>query len=333
MTNIKQKAKSVWTRVVNFQEITSIIPFVALVIIASILNPIFFKPANLATLAGAIIGSWGLLAIGQAFIIIVGEIDISMGALLGFAAMFMSYMLKSGVALGAAIAIVFAITIGVSMINAFVVVKLKVPVFIATIGMQFICKGLAKVVNYGASIAIYVTDYPAVRVFCDTLAKKPLGISLSFWAFIILLIVAQIILKKTTFGRKVYAVGDNRNVAKTSGIHVGRIKTLCFLIIGITVGLATVLWTGYYAGAMPIHGVGWEFIAIAAVAMGGVSLIGGKGSMVGVLFGVLSMAVIYNVITLLRINENYQNILIGLFLAFAVIFDVVRREKMIGKNI
>ena len=82
-----------------------------------------------------------------------------------------------------------------------------------------------------------------------------------------------------------------------------------------------------------MHGTGWEFIAIVSAALGGVSLVGGKGSMVGVFFGVGSMAVIYNIITLLRVNENYQNILIGLFLAASVILDVVRREKTIGKNI
>jgi len=99
------------------------------------------------------------------------------------------------------------------------------------------------------------------------------------------------------------------------------------------VGIATIMWVASYAGAVPTHGTGWEFIAITAVAMGGVSLIGGRGSIIGVFFGVISMAVIYNIITLLHINSNFQNIVIGLFLAFAVIFDVIRRERTMGKNI
>lgn len=104
-------------------------------------------------------------------------------------------------------------------------------------------------------------------------------------------------------------------------------------IIGVLVGFASVLWVGVSAGASVSHGIGWEFIAIAACAMGGVSLVGGRGSMIGVLLGVLTMGVIYNVISLLNINVNYQNIFVGLFLAFAVIFDVIRREKTLGKNI
>ena len=329
----KKSVKSVLTKLVNVPEITSIVPFVLAVIVAAILNPVFFKPANLLTMTGAIIGSWGILAVGQSFVIICGEIDLSMGTMLGFAAIMLAYLAKSGVALAVCIAAAILICVACSMINAFVVLKLKVPVFIATLGMNFICKGLAKIVNYGAVIAIYGTEYPYVKIFCDKLAKGPFGMSWSFCAFIVFLVIAQIILKKTAFGRKIYAVGDNRKVARVSGIKVNRIKALCFLMNGILIGVAAVLWTGYYAGAEPMHGTGWEFIAIVSAALGGVSLVGGKGSMVGVFFGVGSMAVIYNIITLLRVNENYQNILIGLFLAASVILDVVRREKTIGKNI
>lgn len=329
----KKTFKSVMTKIVNMPEITSIVPFVLTVIIAAILNPIFFKPANLLTMAGSIIGSWGILAVGQAFIIIVGEIDLSMGTTLGLAAILMSWAAVNGLAPAVCVGIAFLLPVLVNLINGLVVTKLKVPVFIATLGMNFICKGLAKVVNYGATIQMYATDYAWTKPFCDALAKGPLGLSWSFWAFLVLLIVGQIILKKTVFGRKVFAVGDNRNVAKVSGIKVDNMKLACFLILGVCVGIASVLWTGYFAGARPDHGTGWEFIAIVSCALGGVSLVGGKGSMLGVLFGVLSMAVIYNLITLLRVNENYQNILIGLFLAASVILDVIRREKTIGKNI
>ena len=329
----KKSFKETILKIVNIPEITSIVPFVLAVLVAAILNPVFFKPANLLTMTGAIIGSWGILAVGQSFVIICGEIDLSMGTMLGFAAIMLAHLARSGVALGVCIAAAIVICVAASMINAFVVLKLKVPVFIATLGMNFICKGLAKIVNYGAVIAIYGTEYPYVKIFCDKLAKGPFGMSWSFCAFIVFIIIAQIILKKTAFGRKIYAVGDNRKVARVSGINVNRIKALCFLMNGLLIGVAAVLWTGYYAGAEPMHGTGWEFIAIVSAALGGVSLVGGKGSMVGVFFGVGSMAVIYNIITLLRVNENYQNILIGLFLAAAVILDVVRREKTIGKNI
>ncbi len=331
--DLKAKANSTWLKILNIQGITAVVPLVVLVVVASILNPVFLKPTNLATLGGAIIGIWGLFAIGQAYIIIAGEIDLSMGGLLAFAAVFFSYMLLNGMPIWLAIIITFAITIAVELINAFVVLKLNVPVFIATLGMQYICKGLAKVVNYGAAVTIYSSTNPAVKQFCDALSVKPLGLSLSFWCFIILMIAAHLLLKKTRFGRQVYAVGDNKNVAKMAGINVAKVKVLCYLMIGVLVGLSSVLWVGISAGSAVTHGVGWEFIAISACAMGGVSLVGGRGSMIGVLLGVITMGVIYNVISLLGINVNYQNIFVGLFLAFAVIFDVIRREKTLGKNI
>ena len=332
MGDLKRKTEGFWLKVLNIQEITALVPLVVLVLTATLLNPVFLRPGNLATLGGAIIGSWGLFAIGQAFIIIVGEIDLSMGAVLAFSSISFSYMLQSGMNIFLAIIITFAISVACEMINAFVVLKLNVPVFIATLGMQYICKGLANVVNYGAAVAIYsVSDQ--TKEFCNILSEKPLGLSLSFICFIVLIVIAQFVLKKTRFGRKVYAVGDNKNVAKAAGINVNLVKTQCFLIIGVLVGFASVLWVGVSAGASVSHGIGWEFIAIAACAMGGVSLVGGRGSMIGVLLGVLTMGVIYNVISLLNINVNYQNIFVGLFLAFAVIFDVIRREKTLGKNI
>ena len=331
--NGKLNARRLLYKIINVQEITSIIPPLALALTAVILNPIFLRPRNLATLASAMIGVWGILAIAQAFMIIVGEIDLSMGTLLGFTATLLSLMLRNGVPMLIGFAVVFVITLGVSLINACVVLKLRVPVFIATIGMMFICRGLARVVNNGSAVSIFATGYAVLDTFVKIGNSRLLGLSVQAWIFILLTVIAQIVLKKTSFGRMVYAIGDNRKVAKTAGIKVARIKTICFLINGVLVGIASILWTASHAGAVPTHGTGWEFVAITAVALGGVSLIGGRGSIVSVFFGVISMALIYNLITLLRINPQFQNIVVGLFLAFAVTFDVIRREKMIGKNI
>jgi len=325
-----------WLRkIIGIQEITSIIPPLVLVLAAILLNPVFLRPKNLGTLASATIGVWGIFSIGQAFMIITGEIDLSMGTLLGFTATLLSYMIKNGAPLWLGFITVFAITLGVALINSWMVLNRQVPVFIATIGMMFICKGLAKVVNNGSVVSIFTltAGNPALKAFVDFGNARLLGLSVHAWTFILLALIAQILLKKTAFGRKLYAVGDNRKVAKTAGIKVNRIKTLCFLINGALVGIASILWVGFYAGAEPAQGGGWEFIAVTAVALGGVSLIGGRGSIIGVFFGVLSMALIYNVITLLSINSQFQNIVVGLFLAFAVIFDVIRREKTIGKII
>ena len=328
----KKSSQSIWLKIINIPEITAIVPLVILIVVASIMNPAFLRIKNLQTLCSGTVGSWGLFAIGQAFIIIAGEINLALGAEMAFSGVLFSYCLLNGWSLLPAILVCFAVTFTCELINSFVVLKLNVPVFIATLGMQFICKGMAKVVNYGAVVTMYNTN-DLTRNFCDTLSKKPLGLGISFWVFLLFAIAASIVLTKTAFGRKLLAVGDNKVVAKASGIDVPKVKFFCFMFCALLVGICAILWSGNNMGCNVTHGIGWEFISVAACALGGVSLVGGRGTILGVFIGIMTMAVIYNVIVLLSINVNFQNIFIGLFLAFAVIFDVIRREKTLGKNI
>ena len=314
-------------------EVTSIIPVIIVAVIATLLNPIFLRGANLLTLGTSLIGSWGLLAIGQAFIMMAGKLDISMGASLSFAGMVFTYLCRNGAPLGICIVAVFVVCIAVGLLNALMVVKFNVATFIATLSTHYMCKGLANVVNYGADLSFATVSTPAVKAFTTFFSSKPLGISMGAWIFIILIFVAQFILKKTSFGRKVFAVGDNDQVAKVAGIRVNRIQTMCYVITGLMVAVATIVWVGYYSGCNPTQGLTWTMVAVSAVAMGGVSLKGGSGSMYGVFFGTLLMALIYNLITLLNVDQNLQNVFIGGFLALAVILDAVRREKTLGKNI
>ena len=242
MKKKKQKANEILLKIINIPEITAIVPLIILVVVTSSLNPVFLKPANLATLGGITIGCWGLYAIGQAFVIIVGEIDLSMGAVFAFAAIFLSFMISKGVPLFLSILLTFCITVGFELINAFVVLKLNVPVFIATLGMQYIAKGLAKVVNSGAALSIYSCGQPFVKEYCDTLSYKLFGVSIAFLSFIVLIFVAQFVLQRTSFGRRVFAVGDNKKVARMAGIPVEKVKMQCFVIVGVLIGLASVLW-------------------------------------------------------------------------------------------
>lgn len=316
-------------------EVTSIIPIIIVIIVATILNPIFLRPANLQTLGTSLIASWGILAVGQAFVVMVGELDISIGATFTFAAMFFCFILRSGASLFVAIVLTLILCIIVQMITAGIVLKFGVSSFLTTLAMSYICKGMANVLNYGAdlSLATVANTNEAIKGFLTALSSKWLSLSIGSWVFFALILISQFVMKKTEIGRKIYAVGDNKNVAKVAGLRVNRIKTLCFAIMGVTIALAAILWVGYYSGCTPTQGLQWGFITIAAVAMGGVSLSGGTGSMFGVFCGVLLMALIYNLITLLGVDTNYQNIFIGCFLAASVIIDVARRNYTIGKNI
>jgi len=314
-------------------EVTSITTVLVVAIIATICNPIFLRTENLLTLTSSLIASWGLLAIGEAFIIMSGGLDISLGNIFTFAGMMFCYLARNGFPLWVCILAVFIITILMELVNAGLILKFGVAPFVATMSMQFVGEGLANVVNYGADLKYTMGTSDIFIKFNNLLSARPLGLSIGAIAFIILIFVAQFILKKTAFGRQIYAVGDNNRVAKVAGIRVVRVRTACFAISGFLVGLATILWVGYYGGCTPTQGNPWTFITIAAAAMGGISLRGGSGSMFGLFFGVVLMALVYNLITLLGIDSNFQNIFIGCFLALSVVLDTVRREKTLGKNI
>lgn len=333
MTERKKASSGKLLKFILIPEVTSIIPVIVVALIASILNPVFLRSENLLTLASSLIASWGLLAVGQAFVIMSGGLDISVGTTLSFAGMVFCALARNNAPLSICILAVLGVCIAMSLLNALLILKFDVWPFVATMAVQYVGKGLANVVNFGADISISFGTRESFARFTQIMGAKPLGLSIGAIVFIVMIFVAQFILKKTAFGRKVYAVGDNRRVAKVAGIRVWKIRTACFVIEGLMCAIATIIWVGYYAGCTPTQGNPWSFITIAAVAMGGVSLKGGSGSMYGVFFGVILMALVYNLITLLGINSNYQNIFIGVFLALSVVLDTVRREKTLGKNI
>ena len=314
-------------------EVTSIATVLIVAVIAAVLNPVFLRPENLLTLTSSLIASWGIIAIGEALLIMSGGLDVSLGNIMTFAAMMFCYLARNGWPLWLCIAVVFAIAICMELVNGLLILKFGVAPFVATMSMQFVGEGLSNVVNYGADLKYTMGASETFLKFNELLAARPLGLSIGAIIFVVLIFVTQFILKKTAFGRQIYAVGDNPRVARVAGIRVVRVRTACFIIAGFLTGLAAVLWVGYYGGCTPTQGNPWTFITIAAAAMGGISLRGGSGSMFGLFFGVVLMGLVYNLITLLGIDSNFQNIFIGCFLALSVVMDTVRREKTLGKNI
>ena len=331
-TTVKKSSSRI-LKFILIPEVTSIIPVIVVSLVAMILNPIFLRKENLLTLMSTLIASWGILTVGQSFVIMSGGLDISVGNTFTLAGMLFCYLAHQHTPLPICILAVFVVTIAMSLLNAGLILKFHVAPFVATMSVSFVGKGLSNVVNFGADMSISYGVKDSILKFCNLLGKKPFGISIAAFVYIALIFIAQFILKKTMFGRKIYAVGDNNQVAKIAGIRVSRVRTICFVINGIMIGIATLLWVGYYSACTPTQGNPWSFITIAAAAMGGISLKGGSGSMFGLFCGVLLMALVYNLITLLNVDTNLQNIFIGIFLAMSVILDSIRREKTLGKNI
>ncbi len=327
---VKNGVGTFFRRIMAIHEVSVLIPLLVLVGIVTAINPVFLDPYNLGALARGF-ASWGLLAIGETFIIMVGEIDISVGSMVSFGTMFLAYLVAvAGLPLFLAIIIVFLLTIGLSMVNGFCIVKLKIHAFITTIAMLNICNGLSRVLTYARPITIYGME--GTEGYTNFGMAEPFGLNWIFFFFIAFIFIGQFVLRKTSYGRKIYATGDNDNVARMAGINTDRIKLSTFFISGVMVGLACVMLLAKQGTAGPNFGQGWELMIIAATAIGGISLTGGSGSMIGTLIGIILFATIANILILLEVNQHFQAVLTGIIMILSVIIDIRRKNKLLGNN-
>lgn len=318
-------------KILEVPELSVIIPFVLLCIIAVVTNPVFLVPGNLLGIT-KLITIFGFLAIGETFIIITGEIDISIGSMAALAGVFLaSLMAVHGVAWPVAVILTFLLTVSLSLINSFFIVKMKMPSFIITIAMLYICKGGARFLSDGDGVIIYKA--PEAQGLIEIFTKKFNGLGIGFIVLIIFFVIAQIVLTRTAYGRKVQATGDSLAAARLSGVNTDRIKISTYLISGLMVTVTSVFVIADIGGGNPNTGDGWELIVIAACAVGAVSMSGGYASFVGIFFGVAFMTSMQNIFALNNINPNWQNVVLGIVIVLSVVMDVVRRNRKFGISV
>ncbi|WP_340577703.1 ABC transporter permease subunit, partial [Staphylococcus aureus] len=274
-----------------------IIPFIGLIlliIVVSILNPSFLDLSNLLNLLRQISIN-GLIAFGMTFIILTGGIDLSVGSILALSSAFIALMITSGV--DPIIALIIGVLIGfvLGAVNGLLVTKGNMAPFIATLATMTIFRGLTLVITDGNPITNLGDSY-LFQLFGKGYF---IGIPVPAVTMIIVFVILLIILQKTTFGRHTYAIGGNEIAAKISGIKVNKIKILIYGISGLMSALAGGILTSRLNSAQPTAGTSYELDAIAAVVLGGTSLTGGKGRIVGTLIGVLIIGVLNNGLNLL----------------------------------
>ncbi len=263
----------------------------------------------------------GVLTIGLAFVILSGQIDLSCGMLMGLVSVLLAYFVLADI--GVVWAVLLAVGIGTlcGLLNGVLTVCLKLPAFIVTIGTQQIFSGLA-----------YLVFNSPQKVFTNPdlqkIGKISIGgVSVVFLYFVVFLLLAAFVLKYTTYGRKIYAVGANAAASRFAGINVGRIQLSVFAICGFMTSIAAVLSTAVnYAG---VANVGETFTtdAISSAVLGGFSLAGGRGNMIGIFFGVLLLRMITNGMNLLGVQTYWQMLIKGLILVLALIVDVLESRK------
>ncbi|WP_366181107.1 ABC transporter permease [Actinomyces timonensis] len=263
----------------------------------------------------------GILAMGMMYVIISGEIDLSVGstiALSGVVATMLAH--PGGHPLVVPIVAGVAVGAGVGLLNGIGVAYGAIPSFIVTLGMMTAVRGLALLVSGGSPIYGVSSGFEAI-------ASARIGrLPIMAIYFIVIAALAAFVLNRTVFGRRVYAVGGNPVAAEVSGVSVRRSKISVFVIAGILAGFCGVLLASRTITGSPTAGESYELDAIAAVVIGGVSMTGGRGRAAGVVIGALMIAVIANGLDILGIDSNFQKVVKGLIIVFAVLLDVKTRR-------
>jgi ribose/xylose/arabinose/galactoside ABC-type transport system permease subunit len=286
---------------------------IALLIIFAVASPVFFSTANFLNI-GRQTALVTIIAVGMTFVIISGEIDLSVGAQLALAGVVAaSAMQATGGQLMAGVIAGLLLGAVVGLANGLMTTGLGIPSFLVTLATLGICRGLSLLISGGqpvlANNSWFWSAFNNAVVF---------GIPVPVWWTVLALLIGAYLLHVNAFGRKVYAVGGNRQAAHYSGIRVNRIKILAFVLTGALAGLAGLILTARGQGARPDVGGGIELDVIASVILGGTSLFGGRGLIIGTLIGSLMIGVINNGLTLMGADSATQSIVKGLIIIVAV---------------
>ena len=264
-----------------------------------------------------------IIAAGMTFVILTGGIDLSVGSTVAFSGAVAASLIAGGsnVALAVFAALIIGVLIG--YLNGLIISKGKIQPFIATLAIMTLVRGATMVFSDGRPISIGYEKN--ADTFNSLGAGEILSIPVPIYIMIIVFILAYYILKHTRLGRYVYSLGGNEEATKLSGINTNRVKTYVYVVSGILAALAGVIMTARLSSAQPTAGTGYELDAIASVVLGGTSLAGGVGSVLGTVIGALIIGILNNALNLMNVSSYYQLMAKGLVILIAVLLD--RKQK------
>jgi ribose transport system permease protein len=274
----------------------------------------FLTGDNMANLARQV-AIFGIIAVGQLLVILTAGIDLSVGSVLGLTGCVTAELLVHGVGIPIAIAAGFGVGIAIGLFNGSLVAYGKMPPFIVTLGMLGIARGVVLVMTDASTIQ------PLPDSFGNIANGDFLGVPNLLWMFLAVVVVTSFVLRRTVFGRYIYAIGSNPESARLSGVPVTRVLVAVYAIAGLLAAVGGVLFMSRLNAGIPTAGTGYELNAIAACVIGGASLFGAKGGAFGAAAGALIVATLNNGGNLLAVNAFYLQIIIGALILAAVAFD------------
>jgi ribose transport system permease protein len=297
--------------------------FLALAIIMGAIGffaPNFLSGGNLF-LVSRQISFVAIVAFGELFVILTGGIDLSVGSVMALAGMASAHSMKMGI--HPALAVLVGILVGLAMgaLNGALISYARIAPFIVTLGMLSFASGVVLGLTKGWPI----TEIPPS--FLPIAQGSLLGLPIPVWIAACIAIVAHVVLTYTAFGRRTYAIGGNEQATFLSGIDVNRIKFILYMISAVTASIAGIILVARFNSAQADTGKGWELDAIAAAVIGGTSLAGGSGSVLGVIIGACIMGVIKNGLVLMKVSSYWQTAIIGIIIVLAAVLDRAKSKR------
>lgn len=309
------RLKSVYKR----KEFGIFMALVLLCVILSLATPHFMTAYNIFTVMRQF-SIIAIMSIGMTMVILTAGIDLSVGSMLGLVNVLVALFIVRGLGIWGGIILALLCGTAMGFLNGLVIAKLELPPFVATLGSMSIFRGLALVITRGWPI----TGLPSSFTF---LGEGYVGVvPIPVIIMIVFFVLGYIFLTRTVWGRYIYAVGGNEESAGLSGVNVNKVKIMVYAITGFLCGLAGIIMASRLSQGTPTAGTGYELDVIGAVVIGGTSLFGGEGSVLGSLIGAAIMGVLRNGLVLLGVSAFWQMAVIGMVIIIAVSGETIRRK-------
>jgi inositol transport system permease protein len=291
----------------------------AMIILSSIINPNFFSAENISNVTRQI-SVTTILAFGETILIICGMLDLSCGSVLALSGLLSVAAYKATGSMEIAFAVAIGVAVACNYLNAMMVALFNAPAFIATLAMQEMARGSALLFSRGQNI-YQIGDY--TKIGQGSIGFVPIPV----FFLVGLFLVTWYILNNTRFGRGLYAIGGNQEAAKASGINVNRTKIIAFIVNGVFVGIAGVLFMSRVNAGLPNGAINYEFQGLTSSIIGGTSFSGGIGTAGGTVVGSFIVGFLNNILNLANVNSYLQQIVRGAIIALAVIYDIWTKNR------
>ena len=299
--------------------------FLILLLVFSLTSSTFFRAENLFNVTRQV-AMLGISAVGMTFVILAGGIDLSVGSLLSLVSVVCAkLMVEVGLNPVTAVFLTLLMSCGVGALNAFFINEVNVPPLITTLGTMTILRGTSYVLSTGR----HIWGFPDQFRIIGQGYLGPIPIPVILMGFIFLF--GWVFLSRTPFGRWTYGIGNNEEATRLSGINIKKMKYLLYILSSLLTGIAGIILLSRMSSGQPKVGTGYELEVVTAVVLGGVSIFGGQGKLLGVIFGVLIIGVLENGMILVNISDYYQQIILGFVLLAAVGFDNKVSGRLKGK--